>query len=351
MRVWHVDPIQPSQHDIDEAARLLKKGGIVAFPTETVYGLGANALMESAVQDVFRLKGRPADNPLIVHIAHPDMLGLAASGKDWLCHPVKRAIDAFWPGPLTIIVPANEAIAPSVRPGLLTVGVRCPDHPVARALIQSAGCPVAAPSANVSGRPSPTRAADVLDDFGNRLAGLVDGGPCMYGIESTVAAISVEQAVIYRPGHITREQLEAVTGVPAIQYEAEQGQPVASPGLKYRHYAPEAAVEVWWGDKDAVDRQMASAARDACARPGAKVGVVLEEPRPWAKEFGLDVWVPEGDGVYAERLARELYHLLRSMDKANITHIIVEGIAPHGIGAGVMNRLARSAEGRVFHAQ
>ncbi|SFU64231.1 L-threonylcarbamoyladenylate synthase [Alicyclobacillus macrosporangiidus] len=360
-----------------EAAAVLRGGGLVAFPTETVYGLGANAWLDEAARRVFAAKGRPADNPLIVHIAEVgDLAGVIDRPQD-VPDAARRAMDAFWPGPLTLILPANPRIAPAVRPGMDTVGVRMPAHPVARALIRAAGCPVAAPSANRSGRPSPTTAVDVAEDMRGQIDGIVDGGPCGIGVESTVARIGEEEVVIYRPGGVTPDDLARVTGLPVrVAAGPAAGEAPASPGMKYRHYAPRARVYVWWGDEDRVRVEVARFA----AAHGASVGDdgdrrIALIARPGTVPPGWDpawVWTPAVDGDpggtpeertseerrpadlagardgYAAALSRHLYRLLRAFDRQEADVILVEGVPPEGLGLAVMNRLEKAAEGRVY---
>ncbi|MCF8567139.1 threonylcarbamoyl-AMP synthase [Alicyclobacillus tolerans] len=330
--------------EIQEAAEVLRQGGLIAFPTETVYGLGANALQEEAVRRIFAAKGRPGDNPLIVHIASLQQLTDVTDHPDRLPEPVQRAMRAFWPGPLTLILPASSKLAPSVHPGLDTVGIRFPSHPVAQALIRAAGCPVAAPSANRSGRPSPTTAQDVLEDMADRVDGVIDGGPSAVGVESTVALIERDRAVIYRPGGISKEQLEAAIGVP-VELDAHLvsgDQAPKAPGMKYRHYAPDAKVYVWWGDADRVAQKMQEFALQCSGEPIAVISPTQVPDIP-----GLAAsWTPQSH-EYPAALARELYRLLREFDRLHVAHILIAGVAPDGIGLAVMNRLEKAAEGRV----
>ncbi|WP_083520707.1 L-threonylcarbamoyladenylate synthase [Alicyclobacillus kakegawensis] len=330
---------------LTEAAQVLRDGGLVAFPTETVYGLGANAMLQSAVERVFAVKGRPADNPLIVHIADVAQLADVVAAPGTLPAPVRRAMEAFWPGPLTLILPASERVAEAVHPGTDTVGVRMPNHPVALELIRRAGCPVAAPSANKSGRPSPTRAADVMEDLGDDIDGVVDGGACRLGIESTVAHVTEDKAVIYRPGGVTREQLQAALGIqvefaPHLLDAEAQGDKVPSPGMKYRHYAPDAQVHVWWGDGAKV---LVAMMEFIDAHPGKRLAVISE--RPFAGR--CKAWSPAPGERYETALAHHLYRLLREFDRHQVDYILVQGVAPEGVGAAVMNRLQKAAEGRL----
>lgn len=386
MKVWKVSSTQPSDESLREAANALRQGNLVAFPTETVYGLGANALNENAVRRIFSAKGRPADNPLIVHIADLSALPQVTANPDDLPEPVHRAMEAFWPGPLTIILPVHPQLAPSVHPSMSTVGVRMPNHPVAQKLLRLADCPVAAPSANKSGKPSPTTAGDVLEDLSTELLngdGVVDGGSCDVGVESTVIAFEGDKVVIYRPGGVSKEQLEDALGIPVVldphieqsythttpaaskagsaesagssaqskagQAESEEFVP-RSPGMKYRHYAPNAQVRVWWGDARRVKERM----QDFAAKHADEQLAVITR-HPWLDcPENVLCWAALGPSAseptasaYERILSRELYRLLREFDRHHAAHILIEGVPPTGLGLAVMNRLTKASEGRV----
>ena len=240
--------LQPNTEGIEHAARLLRSGQLVAIPTETVYGLAVNALDGEAVSSVFTAKGRPMDNPLIVHIG--DMADWAPL-VTYISENAQKLADAFWPGPLTIILPAAPHIPKEVTGGLSTVAVRFPSHPIAQAVILHSGCPLAAPSANRSGSPSPTNAARVAEDMNGRIAAILDGGDCSVGVESTVVDLCHTPPRLLRPGGITPEMLEQVVGAieidPAVTHALAQGAVAASPGMKYKHYAPKAEVSIVCG--------------------------------------------------------------------------------------------------------
>ncbi|WP_067624481.1 L-threonylcarbamoyladenylate synthase [Alicyclobacillus acidiphilus] len=332
----------------------LRQGGLVAFPTETVYGLGANAFDETAVCRIFAAKRRPVDNPLIVHIASlNDLDGLLPSDYR-LGGTERRLIDQFWPGPLTILFPAGEHIAPSVHPGRDLVGVRMPQGAVARALIAQAQVPVAAPSANVSGKPSPTTADDVAEDLAEHIDWLVDGGECALGVESTVLLVEEERAVILRPGGVTQEMLASVIDIPVVfdrHLFDPAGAPLA-PGMKYRHYAPDAKVHVWWGEEEAIYAAMREFMLDEDGRPWPQMRPAIIAPRDFLSRYEIHMpsdrlgALPPDD--YSAELARSLYQLLRRFDRAEATDVLVYGVDPaHGIGTAVMNRLQKAAEGRV----
>jgi L-threonylcarbamoyladenylate synthase len=348
MNIWDVTSVDIEEMNtrLQEPAALLRQGGIVAFPTETVYGLGANAYSEEAVQRVFQAKGRPSDNPLIVHIADLSMLSLVTPRPNELPAAAYRAMEELWPGPLTVIMPAHPDIAQSVRPGLDNVGVRLPAHPVAQTLIRVAGCPIAAPSANLSGKPSPTTAQDVIEDMQGRVNGVVDGGACPVGLESTVVSIGASQAVIYRPGGISREQLEGVLQIPVV-LDPHLTSPEAapqSPGMKYRHYAPNASVHVWWGSEEATLYAML---QFIGTHAHEVVACIVPTQFQASLSHVQHTWSPRADELYDVALSRELYRLLRAFDREGANHILVAGVPPEGYGAAVMNRLQKAAEGRL----
>ncbi|MGN7762114.1 L-threonylcarbamoyladenylate synthase [Paenibacillus sp. 22594] len=374
------------QEAIEEAAALLREGSTVAFPTETVYGLGADARSTAAVEAVFAAKGRPSDNPLIVHIAEwSELDGLVTE-----VHPFAAAlIDAFWPGPLTVVLPVRpDVLSPLVTAGLDTVGVRMPDHPLALALIRAAGCPVAAPSANRSGRPSPTLAAHVLEDLAGYIGGVLDGGAAGVGLESTVVQVQPDGTVaVLRPGGITAEQLAAVLGpgavtpAPAPAVDVAAGAPGASmdpaeapaaasghspgaahaagdnspapraPGMKYTHYAPRGALGVVRG---ASAQRVAEAAADllqAAQRAGEITGLLLfEEHRALYPANAAACVVSLGSLASPEEGARSLYAALRRFDEAGATYILAEACPDTGLGAAIMNRLMKAAGGTVIDA-
>lgn len=299
---------------------MLRAGGLVAFPTETVYGLGANAWDAEAVQRVFDAKGRPADNPLIVHVADHTELALVAATVPLLA---QRLTAQFWPGPLTLVVDAAKDLPQVTTGGLATVGVRMPAHPAALAFLQAAGVPVAAPSANRSGRPSPTTAAHVLVDLNDQVDIVLDGGPCEVGLESTVVDARGLGPVILREGVVTREQL----GLDA----AGNGHAdfTASPGTRHRHYTPRCRVEI-------APVGQGPARASALARNGAQVGLVA------SGEAGPSVHQLARFSDAAE-LGRLLYLALRAAEDAAVDVVVVEAVPPVGIGRAVMDRVRRAA--------
>lgn len=320
--------------DLAKAAALLAAGEVVAIPTETVYGLAADALNPDAVRRIFAAKGRPMDNPLIVHIADIaqwDALVTAVT-------PTAKALaDAFWPGPLTIILPHSDAVPDAVTAGLSTVAVRFPAHPVAQALIKQSGCVLAAPSANRSGSPSPTSAAHVRADLDGAIAAIVDGGASEVGVESTVVAVDGDRVRVLRPGGITPAMLEAVVGSvevdPAVLKELEVGQVAASPGMKYKHYAPKAHVTLVTGGTDAFVRYVA---RHAAAHD---VALCFEED---AARLTIPC-VTYGKRSEPASAAHELFDALRRLDEQGATRVWAAAPDPDGIGLAVYNRLLRAA--------
>ncbi|TMV47115.1 threonylcarbamoyl-AMP synthase [Paenibacillus mesophilus] len=347
-KIWKVQPDASSAHPfLAEAGAMIAEGDTVAFPTETVYGLGADAGNTKAVEAIFTAKGRPSDNPLIVHIAHIGQL----NGLVEEINPIsRRLMDAFWPGPLTLVLPVRSgAVSPRVTAGLTTVAVRMPDHPIALSLIRAAGCPVAAPSANRSGRPSPTVAAHVYGDLDGRIGGIVDGGATGVGLESTVVVVEAREGSIrvLRPGGVTVADLRrAVPGAEiVVETTAEEAEAPRSPGMKYAHYAPQGRLTIVHGDKE----RAVSWARDSLAeakRTGERTGVMTV-----AEHTGLyeaDLVIGCGSAGDMNAVAQQLYAALRRFDEAGITYILAEGYeSSEGIGLAVMNRLNKAAGHRV----
>ncbi|QWU47828.1 MULTISPECIES: L-threonylcarbamoyladenylate synthase [Bacillus] len=335
--MWIVDNVVERKKyypQLKEAARLLRENEAVAFPTETVYGLGANAMDDEAIAKIFEAKGRPSDNPLIVHIGTKSQL----DGIVREIPPVaEKLMEHFWPGPLTIILPRKKGISERVTAGLNTVGVRMPDHPVALALIEEANVPVAAPSANRSGRPSPTLASHVYEDLNGKIAGIVDGGATGVGVESTVIDCTSEVPTILRPGGITKEQLEAVIGNvsldPALKDEKEKPR---SPGMKYTHYAPKAPLSIVEGSREFIQRIV-----DEKKKEGFKVGVLTTEE--YQRVYSADVVLSCGVRSDLASVATKLYDVLRTFDASEVDVIFSESFPNEGIGNAIMNRLTKAA--------
>lgn len=341
--------LSTAMDELSMAADKLRSGGLVAFPTETVYGLGADARSDEAVAGIFEAKGRPSDNPLIVHIARREQLDELTVSVS----PLEEALmTAFWPGPLTLVLPAQKgALSPLVTAGLSTVAVRMPDHPVALELLRQADCPVAAPSANRSGRPSPTTAAHVLEDLGGRIHGIVDGGATGVGLESTVVQLEDNGLVrILRPGGITSEQLRAALPEAVVVTDDElQGDSAPrSPGMKYTHYAPRGELTLVRGDdRDIVAAAIQHAVED-CGSAGVATGVLAFDER--AAQYQADLVIAMGSEALPQEAAKRLYAALREFDAAGIQRIWAETPGPDGIGAALLNRMVKAAGGRILIA-
>lgn len=333
-KCWHInDHIEKHSDDLAEAAALIKEGELVAFPTETVYGLGADATNDEAVASIFQAKGRPQDNPLIAHVASKEQLkSLVTELPDY----VDALLDAFSPGPLTYVLPSNGKCAAAVTAGLETVAVRIPEHPVALALIEASGKPLAAPSANTSGKPSPTEAAHVSEDLTGKIAGLIDGGETGIGVESTVLDCTTHIPTILRPGGVTKADLEAVIGrVQQAEGEATPEAQPASPGIKYRHYRP--AVPLTILRTHAEDMQ---AYIDRKRSEHVRIGLLATDQL--LQQLEADKKVSLGSDLAS--VAKNLYRGLRAFSKTDVDEIICESFPKEGIGVAVMNRLERAAE-------
>lgn len=323
--------------EVKQAAEIIKEGGLVAFPTETVYGLGANALNAEAVGKVYTAKGRPSDNPMIVHISSKDDI-LKLTPR--ITADMQKLMDAFWPGPLTMVLPALEIIPKVTTGGLDTVGIRMPSEPAAAELIRLSGVPIAAPSANLSGKPSPTSYKHVADDLDGRIDGIIAGGDCDAGIESTVVDMTEEVPSVLRPGIITAEQLSEVLGKkvgidPALLEKPdifnnggllETGADFKpkSPGMKYKHYAPKAEMVIYQGDPE-------------------KVKLAMAEEKVKRNSFGQKVEIIVFDDEHPEAAAHDFFARLRACDKAGVDVILAAALREDGIGFAVMNRMLKSA--------
>ncbi|MBL0174095.1 MAG: threonylcarbamoyl-AMP synthase [Ignavibacteria bacterium] len=318
------------------AAAALRAGKLVAFPTETVYGLGANIYDEDAVRAIFTAKGRPPDNPMIVHVADVDQ---AVNLAQRVPRHFPILADTFWPGPLTLVVPRNASVFDAVTAGLDTVAVRMPGHKIARALIAEAGVPLAAPSANRSGRPSPTCAEDVLAELGGRIFAVLDGGPCAVGIESTVLDLSRRAPSILRPGVVTREQLESVLGTRVGVARSNTLHP-ASPGMKYAHYAPATPLLlVLPSARAAGTRKQLAATIRGLREQGRTVGLLAAAKYG---DLGADEFFSLDTGTDVE-YARLMYRGLRALDTRGFDAIVCPGLPEEGLALAVMNRLRKAA--------
>ena len=328
-----------------QAGQILKDGGLVAFPTETVYGLGANALDEEAAARIYAAKGRPSDNPLIVHIAEWSALDYIV---EEISPQAKKLAEAFWPGPLTIIFRKSEKIPAGITGGLETVAVRMPDHIIARAVIQSGGGYIAAPSANTSGSPSPTTAEHVLHDLDGKIDMVIDGGPVGIGLESTIIDMSEAVPMILRPGYISQEMLEQVIGTVAVDQgllaDDSEEKPKA-PGMKYRHYAPKADLVIVEGNQTAVVNKINELMQEQEGIAG-RIGVIATAET--AKRYKSGIVKPIGS-IYDEiTIARHLYGILREFDKLEVSRIYSEAFETPQMGQAIMNRLIKAANHQIL---
>jgi L-threonylcarbamoyladenylate synthase len=326
---------------IQQAADLLRKNEVVAFPTETVYGLGGNAENDEAVGKIFAAKGRPSDNPLIIHIAHKEQLSAFVKSVP---EKAEQLIEAFWPGPLTIIFQKKSGVlSEKATAGLETVAVRMPDHPVALAVLEACQLPIAAPSANRSGKPSPTTGQHVLEDLNGRVSGILDGGATGVGVESTVIDCTEDVPVILRPGGVTRAQIEVVVGEVRLDAAlSDVAEAPRSPGMKYQHYAPDAPLFLVKGSVDFWMELIA--ARKA---EGQRVGV-LTTVEGLHSYTAADVVLACGRRAELETVAGALYHTLRAFNDADVDVIFSEMFPNEGVGQAIMNRLEKAAGHRII---
>lgn len=335
-----------------EAGRILRSGGLVAFPTETVYGLGGDALNPASSKKIYAAKGRPSDNPLIVHICRfEDIYRLVSDDpkhREKLA-AAKKLADAFWPGPLTMILPKSEEVPFETTGGLHTVAIRFPSHKTALALIAAAGGYVAAPSANTSGRPSPTLAKYVLEDMQGRIDMIVDGGEVGIGLESTIVDLTVEPAEILRPGYVTEEMLREVLGrveTDVTVLDGSSSRVPKAPGMKYRHYAPKGEMTIVSGNADRVSAYVNRQIEMAKAA-GKKTGVIAaEETR---KNYRADVCKSVGSRQDEHSAAKLLYRILREFDEEDVEIIFAEAFESTGLGQALMNRLLKAAGYRIIN--
>lgn len=329
---------------IERAGKILQGGGLVAFPTETVYGLGGAALNPESSRKIYAAKGRPSDNPLIVHICRWE--DLAPIVRE-IPEMARRLGKAFWPGPLTMILKKSDRVPAETTGGLATVAVRMPSDETALALIRAAGGYVAAPSANISGRPSPTLAKYVAEDLGGRIEMILDGGQACIGLESTIVDLTEEVPTILRPGYITEEMLGEVLGKVEIDrgiLPEESGIPPKAPGMKYRHYAPKAELTIVAGEQEAVVRRIGKLLREA-QKKGLSSGVIATDAT--RERYSATVVKSTGDRHNEAEAARELYRILREFDEEQVEVIYSEAFAEKGIGQALMNRLLKAAGHRV----
>jgi len=326
--------LAPDGEALQLAARLFQEGELVAFPTETVYGLGANALDAEAVLRIFQAKGRPADNPLIVHIWSEDQLGP-------LCEVTEAArslMAAYWPGPLTLLLPKKAAVPDAVTAGLPSVGVRMPSHPVAREMLRVCALPIAAPSANLSTRPSPTTAAHVYEDMHGRIPLILDGGACEVGVESTVLDMTGDIPTVLRPGAITPEMIAKVAGdarvADSVMRPLREGEAAPSPGMKHKHYAPKGRLTILKGKRENVVREI-------IRRYDESENAVILASTGNLPAYGERRVMDMGPDLSAA--AHSLFALLRQADDEGVARLYAEAVSDDGVGLAVMNRMARAA--------
>ena len=351
-RVIQVDRDRPEASAIEEAAAALREGKLVAFPTETVYGLGAHALDSNAVQKIFDAKERPANDPLIVHIAHIGQVNQGAAGMP---AGARKLAVSFWAGPLTLVLKKKPEVPDLVTAGLPSVALRVPSHRVARALMEMAGIPIAAPSANRFSRPSPTMAAHVIEDLDGRVDLILDAGPTDIGLESTIVDFTIDPPVLRRPGGITFEQIRSL--VPDVTIETGEGgaaEPQSAPGQMTRHYAPRAELTLYEGAAEAVRQRIAADVRSITAA-GDRVGILAPEEdlsalapelAPRAASGRVETF-PYGSRADLERSGRELYASIRALDSTGVAKILAVGVGAEGLALAIHDRLKRAADGRV----
>ncbi|WP_352419512.1 L-threonylcarbamoyladenylate synthase [Proteiniborus sp.] len=344
-KIQRISPSHPELNKIKEAAEIIKGGGTVAFPTETVYGLGANALDETAIEKIFLAKGRPQDNPLIVHIssiAQLDDLVENIPEKAYLL------MERFWPGPLTLIFNRTNKIPDRITGGLSTVAIRMPNNNIALELIKHSGLPIAAPSANTSGKPSPTNSSHVIHDLSGKIDMIIDGGSTGVGLESTVLDISGDIPTILRPGGVTVEDL--LTVLPEVEYDRaieviDKNIIPKSPGQKYKHYSPNAKMIIVKGSLEEIIQKTTQLAKEYESK-GMDVGIMATKQTYY--KYKNENTLIVGDRDFLETIAANLFNVLREFDETNVDIIIAEGVEEKGIGKAIMNRMKKAAGGVIY---
>ncbi len=343
--VIKVNKQNPEKALIKKGADIIKSGGLVAFPTETVYGLGANGLDEEAVKKIFIAKGRPQDNPLILHVAEKDqVLPLV----EFISKEAEELMERFWPGPLTLLFKRSKLVPDCITAGLDTVAIRMPNHPVASALIKASSVPIAAPSANTSGKPSPTLANHVIEDLYGKIHMIIDGGKTGIGVESTVLDMSGDKPLILRPGGITLEQLREI--LPQVEEDLsiikdDENIVPKSPGQKYKHYAPKGEMYLFVGNLDNIVNAIDEYA-NRYIKLGKKVGIMATDETK--SKYNKGVVLSLGSRKDKESIARNLFSTLREFDEKGVDIILAEGIDSQGIGKAIMNRMKKAAGGNII---
>ena len=343
-KIVHIDDIQRDKAVLEEAGRIIRAGGLVVFPTETVYGIGANGLNGVACKRIYEAKGRPSDNPLILTV--PDQAA-AATVAAVITPTAKKLMDTFWPGPLTIIFPRQAHVPDEATGGLDTVALRCPDHEICREFLRCAAVPVAGPSANLSTRPSPTTAAEVAHDMDGRVDMIIDGGPCEISVESTIVECTADNGVtILRPGGITMDMLKQVVQNVSVDTNLVTGKGAPkAPGMKYRHYAPSSPMTVFVGTTQNVRNSMQNLYEQA-RKEGKRVGFLMSrEVSPGFPQEDMFIWGSHGD---KPALASQLYTGLLFFDDHRVDLILAEGCDGDGLGMAIMNRMKKAAGGNVI---
>lgn len=343
-RIIEINKKHIDRNLILEAGKIIQKGGLVAFPTETVYGLGADGLNEEAVKKIYQAKGRPIDNPLILHISSMEDIYPLVKEISNLAYKI---IDKFWPGPLTIVLKKSNIVPQIITAGLDTVAIRMPNHPIAQEFISQAKRPIAAPSANISGRPSPTLAKHVIEDMEGKIDMIIDGGKTGIGLESTVLDLSGKKPMILRPGGVTYEDLKTISsnigedksiiGVDIVP---------KSPGQKYRHYAPKAEMLLFTGKRDDLIKEINKRTRDL-TKDGRKVGIMATRETKNAYKNGI-IKI-SGSRENKETIASNLFQVIREFDESNVDIILAEGVDFDNIGMAIMNRMIKAAGGRLIN--
>lgn len=346
--ILKVDKEAIDEELIKRAADLIVEGRVVAFPTETVYGLGANGLDEEAIKKVFRAKGRPQDNPLILHVHSIDQVKTLVEEIPDVAY---KCMEKFWPGPLTILFKKSQLVPSSVTAGLDTVAIRMPKNNIALELIRLSDKPIAGPSANLSGKPSPTCAQHVIEDLNGKIDMVIDGGECTVGLESTVVDLSTDKAMILRPGYVTLEDLKEI--IPNISQdlgtirESDKIVP-RSPGQKYRHYAPKAEMIVFTGDVVTMVEEINKKAQEY-EKEGLKVGIMATDE---TKESYMEkVLISVGSRENQESIAKNLFKVIRDLDEEAVDIILAEGVVATDLGSAIMNRMMKASGGKVIEVK
>lgn len=343
--VEKVEKDNPDIKTIYKAADIIKKGGVVAFPTETVYGLGANSFDDKAVDKIFIAKGRPQDNPLILHVNNVEEVYMLVETVD---KRAKKVMESFWPGPLTLIFKKSEKVSKKLTGGLSTVAIRMPKHKIASEIIKYSKVPIAAPSANLSGKPSPTNAEHVIRDLYGRVDMIIDGGDTGIGVESTVLDISQDMPTILRPGGVTYEDLIKI--FPKVEYDQsiikdDEDIVPKSPGQKYKHYAPKAKMIVFSGNIEDIASAIKKYSKKV-EEEGKKLGIMATEETK--KEYSGENILVVGSRKEKDTIAKNLFKVLRQFDDLNVDIILAEGVDTTGIGTAIMNRMKKACGGNII---